>query len=96
MNYEDEIKKLQNEIALLKRKNKHDDHSVFSKNLDLLMFEKNITQAELAKKVGCTRQAISSYIQDLTLPNIDMLCKIADCFNVSTDYLLGRTENKES
>lgn len=54
--------------------------------------ERKITQAELGEKLNLTRQAISSYITGASHPDCDKLLKIADFFNVSTDFLLGKTE----
>ena len=51
------------------------------------------TQDELGKKLGITRQAISNYINGESYPNCYKLLQIADYFNVSTDFLLGRTED---
>lgn len=49
----------------------------------------NISQVELASKLGVTKQCVSNWENDNILPSIEMLVKIAKYFNVSTDYLLG-------
>ena len=49
----------------------------------------NISQVELASKLGVTKQCVSNWENDNILPSIEMLIKIAKYFNVSTDYLLG-------
>ena len=41
-----------------------------------------------------TSAAISGWKNNGSLPKCDVLCKIADYFNVTTDYLLGRTETR--
>lgn len=56
-----------------------------------LMDEAKITQIELAKKLGITRQSISQYMDGSIVPNAEKLYLIADFFDVSSDYLLGRT-----
>ena len=56
--------------------------------------EKEITQEELAAELGVTAAAISKWENGYTLPDIMMLCALADYFGVSTDELLGR--NKQS
>lgn len=49
------------------------------------------TQSDLANKVGMKTGTISKYEKDeITIPS-DTLCKIANVLDVSTDYLLGRT-----
>lgn len=49
------------------------------------------TQAELAAYLSKTRQAITYYCDGSSSPDWETLAKIADFFDVSTDYLLGRT-----
>ncbi len=49
------------------------------------------TQSDVAKAVGITFQTYSSYETGNSKPTPDMLCKLADFFNVSIDELLGRT-----
>lgn len=61
-----------------------------------LRIEKGISQTELAKEFDCNKQYISlieSGDRDLS---ITMLVRYADFFNVSTDYLLGRTDIKST
>ena len=53
-----------------------------------------INQVEFAKIMNVTKQSVSNWENDNVLPSIDMLVKLADCFHVSTDYLLGRTEQR--
>lgn len=48
----------------------------------------NISQVELAKNLGVTKQCVSNWENDNILPSIDMLIKISKFFNVTTDYLL--------
>ncbi|MEG1705051.1 MAG: helix-turn-helix transcriptional regulator [Clostridia bacterium] len=55
----------------------------------------DLTQTELAKKVGLQFGSISKYEKDEVSIPADNLSKIADIFNVSTDYLLGRTDKRE-
>ena len=49
----------------------------------------NLSQVDLAAKLGVTKQCVSNWENDNILPSIDMLIKLAKFFNVSTDYLLG-------
>lgn len=53
---------------------------------------RKMTQVELAKALGLTKQCVSNWENDNVLPSIDMLCKLADFFSVTTDYLLCREE----
>lgn len=52
------------------------------------------SQVELAKKLGVTKQSVSNWENDNIQPSIEMLVKIADVFNVSTDNLLLRDNRK--
>lgn len=63
-------------------------------NLGKTIFElrkkQNITQEELAAELGVTAAAVSKWENNYTLPDILMLCALADHFGVTTDALLGR------
>lgn len=66
----------------------------FGNVLKTLRFKANMTQAQLAQKLGLTKSVISAYETGLRLPSYDILIHIAKIYNVSTDYLLG-LENKQ-
>lgn len=66
----------------------------FPTTLSSLLKERGITPGELAAHIGVTRQTVSNYCLGQTSPSFQLLCDIADRFNVSTDFLLGRTEVK--
>lgn len=51
---------------------------------------RNITQEELAAELGVTAAAVSKWENGYTLPDVLMLCALADYFGVTTDELLGR------
>lgn len=55
----------------------------------------NITQKQLAIKLNLSEIAIQNYEAGRRKPAFDVLCTIADYFNVSIDYLVGRTNNPE-
>lgn len=50
---------------------------------------RNMSQVELAKALNVTKQSVSNWENSNIQPSIDMLVRIAEYFNVSTDYLLG-------
>lgn len=51
---------------------------------------KNLTQKQCADKFNITLRAWQTYEQGVSEPKYELLCKIADFFDVSIDYLLGR------
>lgn len=57
-----------------------------------LRLSHNLSQVDLAKKLSVTKQTVSNWENNNIQPSIDMLVKIADCFSVSTDYLLDRDD----
>ena len=61
------------------------------KNICDLRKSKNVTQEELAAELGVTAAAVSKWENGYTLPDILMLCALADYFQVTTDELLGRS-----
>jgi len=68
----------------------------FSDRLKLLRKELGLTQEELAHKLNKTRSTIAGYETERKQPDYETLKVIADFFNVSTDYLLERTNNRNS
>jgi transcriptional regulator with XRE-family HTH domain len=71
-------------------------HSPFATRLRELLDTPDVSQAKVAEYVGVTRQAISSYSLGTSVPDIEKLIGIASFFEVSTEYLLGRTEIKKA
>lgn len=49
---------------------------------------RNLSQVDVARELGVSKQSVSNWENDNILPSIDMLIKIACFFSVSTDYLL--------
>ncbi len=56
---------------------------------------KGISQLKLAMDLNTNQNTISRYETGEREPGINELIKIADYFNVSIDYLVGRTKNPE-
>lgn len=61
-----------------------------SKRIFNLRKQKGLTQTELGDFLGVTKQTISKYERDIKVPSRDAIQKLADIFNVTTDFLLGR------
>jgi len=62
--------------------------------LRLLRQMKNWTQEEFGRKLNVSKVTVSSYESGVRTPDAKTLIKIADLFDVSVDYLLGRTDGK--
>ncbi len=56
--------------------------------------KRGLIQEMLAAELGITQQMLSKYERDTTLIKVDVLKKIAEYFNVTTDYLLGVSDVK--
>lgn len=68
---------------------------MFGRRLKKLREENNLTQEELGKKVNLVKSNISMYEKGIRIPNADILEQFSKLFNVSIDYLLGKTEVKK-
>lgn len=67
---------------------------MFGERLKELREDKSMTQEMLAQHLNTSRQTISGYETGLSEPSLDSLVKLSDFFNVSLDYLCGRTKEK--
>lgn len=68
----------------------------FSERLRQLRKDNNITLKELAKEIEVTDATLSRYQNDVRKPNIDIIIKIANYFEVSIDYLLGKSNEPKT
>ena len=64
---------------------------MFSNVLQQLRKEARLTQDQIADVLDIPKRTYGSWERNERQPDFEMLCKIADYFNVTTDYLLGRT-----
>jgi transcriptional regulator with XRE-family HTH domain len=67
---------------------------MLSKRIKQLREENSLSQQKLAETLGVTQQAVAKWEGGKAEPDSTMLLKIADMFNVSLDYLLGKTNIK--
>ena len=63
--------------------------SIFSERLSYLIFEAGINGQQLSIELGCGDSTIYRYLGEVYVPTLEMLVKIANYFNCTTDYLLG-------
>lgn len=68
----------------------------FGKNLKSLMTDENITQTELAKKIGYTQRAVSKWVNGQAEPTESAIIKCAKYFNITADELLGISSISET
>lgn len=64
----------------------------FGSRMRQLRLEKNMLQKELAIILQISIGTVSNYEKNVHFPDGESLCRIADFFNVSVDYLLGQTD----
>ena len=64
-----------------------------SDRLVYLQREKNVLKKDIANAAGVSIMVYYRYERGNRQPTADKLIKLADFFNVSTDYLLGRSDN---
>ena len=64
------------------------------KNLRILRNKKGISQQTLASLLGISQQSVNKYENHDVEPDINTMIKIADYFDVTIDYLVGRGENE--
>jgi len=67
----------------------------FSDRLKEVRNTKGVTQKFMAEFLGITEQAYQKYEYAMREPNHKVTIKLADFFDVSVDYLLGRTNNTQ-
>ena len=66
-----------------------------AKRLKDLREDKDLTQEDVAKIIKTTQQQYSKYELGIRLIPIDKLCILADYYDTSLDYILGRTNIKQ-
>lgn len=64
--------------------------------LALLRKEKGFLQKDVANYLNLTVATVSNYEKNVRMPNLDTLVRMADLYDVSTDYLLQRTRCRAS
>ncbi|OPX92466.1 MAG: HTH-type transcriptional regulator ImmR [Pelotomaculum sp. PtaB.Bin104] len=55
---------------------------------------KNLSQTQVAKRLSLTRSSVSGYENNIAVPSIDVLSKMALLYGVTTDYILGIDNRK--
>lgn len=68
---------------------------IFSDRLKSLRTQKQLKQSELAEIIGVRNTAVSMMESGERGPSVEVLCALADYFDVSLDYLVGRSDDPE-
>ena len=68
--------------------------TVFAERLKELRIAKGETQVNMAKLLGCTEQHYQRFEYGKVSPSVIVINKLADYFEVSSDYLLGRSDKQ--
>lgn len=66
----------------------------FSRNITFLRKERNLSQKQAAAELGISQALLSHYEKGVRECGLDFVVKAADYYNVSCDYLLGRTADR--
>jgi len=68
---------------------------MISERLKQLRKERRMSQSMVARGINITDRSYQAYEYDEKRPSYEKLIALAELFNCSTDYLLGRTDNPE-
>lgn len=67
---------------------------MLGENIRRLRQERGLCQEDLGRRIGASKQSVSNWENGNITPSIDLLLRLADFFGVSTDYLLGRNNQR--
>lgn len=65
-----------------------------NENIRTLRMARNLSQVDLAKALGVTKQSVSNWENNNIQPSIDILIHLAQFFSASTDYFLRLDQRK--
>lgn len=68
----------------------------FGEKIAAIRKSAGLSQEQFGEMFGVSRQSVSKWESDQTLPELATMIKIADLFDVSIDYLLGRQQKENS
>lgn len=67
-------------------------YKINGRRLAELRCERGLSQAELAERIGATSRTIGNVEREQAVPSLAVLVALADVFEVTLDYVCGRTE----
>lgn len=68
----------------------------FGERLNMVLYEQELSQADLDKRTGIGRANISRYVCNKQMPTVDSLIAICKTLGVSADWLLGLRKERET
>lgn len=69
-----------------------DVKSALASRLRMLRRERKLTQLQVARMMQISNSALSQYESSKRLPDYNLLCRLAELYNVTTDFMLGLTD----
>lgn len=69
---------------------------MIGERLKQLRTEKGLRQSDIAEVIGVSRAAYTQYELGMSEPDLNTIQQLASFFDVSTDYLLGRTNERKN
>ena len=81
--------------VIIKMDNIEQYQKLFSERLRILRNEQGYKQEYLAEKLNISNTVMSRLENESTVPKFDVLIRLSDIFNVSIDYLIGISDNRE-
>lgn len=66
-----------------------------NERLKTLRIKNGVTQRAIASGVGISEGTVQKFEYGIAKPKLDTFVRLADFFNVSLDYLVGRTDNPQ-
>jgi transcriptional regulator with XRE-family HTH domain len=70
------------------------ENKMFQERLKKLRKERNLSQDEVGKPLNISGRTVGNYESGEREPSLGTLIKIADFYDVSLDYLMGRTDSR--
>lgn len=67
--------------------------AMIAEKIKLLRESKNMTQTDIAKKLGITRSSVNAWEMGISIPSTQYIVELALLFNISSDYILGIPKN---
>lgn len=69
------------------------NREIFAERFKNLRLEKSISQQDIAASLGVDRSIVSHWERGTRIPSLDIAYALADYFNISLDYLVGRSDD---